>query len=260
MKKIAFLISGKIRIYEKNLVFLDSLRKKFENYEIIFVSSVWENQETINEFQQKYKIKFINQIKEKNWQKEIDKIKFVTGDENLSFKIENVYHMWDSIIQNILFLEEIKKKNNIDFDYVCRFRTDITTLKNIKNLRNDLERLKNGEILFSSNRHFRGITDLFFIANFQTFIRMKNFLNYLEKFNNEGRVFNPEYIFYSFVSENNFRIKIAYKLDIALIRIEEAKPTKKVFVPFNDKLNMKLAKRKIKIIKFLNKLSYIWNK
>ena len=64
MKKIAFLISGKIRIYEKNLVFLDSLRKKFENYEIIFVSSVWENQETINEFQQKYKIKFINLFKE----------------------------------------------------------------------------------------------------------------------------------------------------------------------------------------------------
>ena len=38
MKKIAFLVSGNIRIYEKNLSFLQTLKKIFKDYEIIFVS------------------------------------------------------------------------------------------------------------------------------------------------------------------------------------------------------------------------------
>ena len=44
MKTIAFLVSGNIRIYEKNLIFLKNLKKMLNNYEIIFVSSVWKNQ------------------------------------------------------------------------------------------------------------------------------------------------------------------------------------------------------------------------
>ena len=75
----------------------------------------------------------------------------------------------------------------------------------------------------------------------------------------DKRVFDPEYIFYSFLNENNFKIKIAYRLDIALIRIEEAKPTKMVFIPLKDKIKMKIAKRKIKMSKLLNKLRYIFN-
>ena len=98
MKKIAFLVSGNIRIYEKNLIFLDSLKETFRDYEIIFVSSVWENQIDIENFAQKYKIKFINQIKQKDWSNEIDQVKFVTGDENLSWKINNIFHMWYAIV------------------------------------------------------------------------------------------------------------------------------------------------------------------
>ena len=84
MKKIAFLVSGNIRIYEKNLIFLQNLKKKFCNYKIIFISSIWENQQDKDNFKDKYEIEFINEIKQKDWSENIDKIKFVTGDENRS--------------------------------------------------------------------------------------------------------------------------------------------------------------------------------
>ena len=259
MKNIAFLVSGNIRIYEKNLLFLERIKKEFEDYEVIFICSFWQNQKDLDEFNKKYKVKFFNQITEKNWDEEISKIKYVTGGENLSYKIQNVFHMWHSITENIKFLESVVKKNDLEIDYVCRFRTDIMTLKEIKYLKKDLELIENNQILFSSNRHFRGITDLFFVAKYETFLKIKNIIIYFQKFINDKRVFDPEYIFYSFLNENDFKLKIAYKLDIALIRIEEAKPTKMVFIPLKDKIKMKIAKRKIKMSKLLNKLRYIFN-
>lgn len=258
MKKIAFLVSGNIRIYEKNLIFLHNLKKKFSNYKIIFISSIWENQNDKDNFKDKYEIEFINEIKQKNWSENIDQIKFVTGDENRSWKINNIFHMWHAIVENINFLEFVVDKNNLEIDYVCRFRTDIMSLDENINIKDDLVDLKDDEFLFSSNRHFRGLTDLFFIANYKTFLKLKDIINYLNKFCNDDRVFDPEYIFYCFISENNFLIKIAHKFNLALIRMEEAKPTKKVFIPLKDKINMKLGKRKIKFIKLINRIKYFW--
>ena len=143
MKNIAFLVSGNIRIYEKNLLFLERLKREFEDYEVIFICSFWQNQKDLDEFNKKYKVKFFNQIIEKNWSEEIGKIKYVTGGENLSYKIENVFHMWHSITENIKFLESVVKKNDLKIDYVCRFRTDIMTLKEIKYLKKDLELIEN---------------------------------------------------------------------------------------------------------------------
>ena len=40
--------------------------------------------------------------------------------------------------------------------------------------------------------------------------------------------------------------------------MEEAKPTKKVFVPLKDKINMKVGKKKIKFIKLMNRIKYFW--
>lgn len=256
MKKIAILISGNIRLYEKNLVFFDEIKKILKNYEIIIISSIWENQKDLENFMIKYKIKFINQIKQKNWKDKTNKVKFVTGEENLSWKIENVFHMWHSIVENIHFLEKINSENNLNIEYVCRFRTDIMNLENIENLKSDLIELENNEFLLPSNRHFKGITDLFFIAKYQTFLKLKNIFTFFEKFSLENRVFNPEYIFYCFLSESKFKIKLAHKFNLALIRIEEAKPTKQVYVPLKDKINMKIIKRKIKFLKFLNSLKY----
>ena len=88
MKNIAFLVSGNIRIYEKNLSFLENLKKEFKNYEIIFICSFWQNQKDLDKFNKKYRVKFFNQIEEKNWSEEISKIKYVTSGENLSYKIQ----------------------------------------------------------------------------------------------------------------------------------------------------------------------------
>ena len=256
MKNIAFLVSGNIRIYEKNLIFLKSLEDELKDFNFFFICSVWENQDTLEEFSKKYNVKFINQIKENNWKNKIEKIKFVTGGENLSFKIENIFHMWHSITENIKFLDEIVKKNEFKIDYVCRFRTDIMNINKIENLKNDIQLLKESEFLFSSNRHYRGVTDLFFIAKFETFLKLKDIFLYFDDYIKANRVFDPEYFFYCFINENNFKIKIAYKLDMGIVRIEESKPTKKVYIPLRDKINMKIARRKIKFIKIINNLKY----
>ena len=47
MKNIAFLVSGNIRIYEKNLLFLERLKKEFKDYEVIFIF-IWQNQKELN--------------------------------------------------------------------------------------------------------------------------------------------------------------------------------------------------------------------
>mgnify|MGYP001416237463 FL=1 len=47
MKKIAILISGQIRIFEKNINFLKDLKKILPNFDITIVSSVWENQDEL---------------------------------------------------------------------------------------------------------------------------------------------------------------------------------------------------------------------
>ena len=47
MKKIAILISGQIRIFEKNISFLNDLKNSLSDYEITVVSTVWENQNFI---------------------------------------------------------------------------------------------------------------------------------------------------------------------------------------------------------------------
>ena len=93
---------------------------------------------------------------------------------------------------------------------------------------------------------------------YQTFLKLKNIFSFFDKFSQENRVFNPEYIFYCFLSESKFRIKIAHKFNLALIRMEEAKPTKHVYVPLKDKINMKVIKRKIKLLKLINSLKYIF--
>ena len=92
MKKIAFLISGNIRIYEKNLVFFEEIKKILRDFEIIIVSSIWENQEDLENFKEKYKIKFINQIEQKNCNDNIKNFQVLVEQKNdqllFSHKIE----------------------------------------------------------------------------------------------------------------------------------------------------------------------------
>tara|TARA_E500000178_G_scaffold94998_1_gene93993 strand:+ start:4416 stop:5195 length:780 start_codon:yes stop_codon:yes gene_type:complete len=257
MKKIAILISGQIRIFEKNIDFFEDLKKSLSDYEITIVSSVWENQNEIELFKKKYNIKFINQVKEQDWTNQISKVKYVTWEENSGFKIPNVFHMWYSIVENVNFLEKIIKEDGLNFDYVLRFRTDIICKDGLSFLSNEVNQLKDNEILFPSNLHWKGLNDSFFISNFNTFLEFKNFLSFLEKFVMDNRVFDPEYILYSFVNENNFKIKLINNFNLALIRIEDSKPTKIVYVPFKDRIQIKIARQKIKLLKLYNKIKFI---
>tara|TARA_A100001015_G_scaffold153076_1_gene169845 strand:- start:233 stop:1012 length:780 start_codon:yes stop_codon:yes gene_type:complete len=257
MKKIAILISGQIRIFEKNIDFFEDLKKSLSDYEITIVSSVWENQNEIELFKKKYNIKFINQVKEQDWTNQISKVKYVTWEENSGFKIPNVFHMWYSIVENVNFLEKIIKEDGLNFDYVLRFRTDIICKDGLSFLSNEVNQLKDNEILFPSNLHWKGLNDSFFVSNFNTFLEFKNFLSFLEKFVMDNRVFDPEYILYSFVNENNFKIKLINNFNLALIRIEDSKPTKIVYVPFKDRIQIKIARQKIKLLKLYNKIKFI---
>ena len=47
--------------------------------------------------------------------------------------------MWFSIIQNIKFLKDITEKEKTNFDYVCRFRSDIFVINQSNFLKNSLE-------------------------------------------------------------------------------------------------------------------------
>ena len=258
MKKIAILISGQIRIFEKNINFLNDLKRILSDYDITVVSTVWENQNEIENFKKKYDVKHINQVKEQDWKINISKVKYVTWEENSGYKISNTFHLWYSIVENVKFLEKINIEKNENFDFVIRLRTDIICKKGLNFLANEIKFLKENEVLFPSNLHWKGLTDTFFITNFKTILKFKNFFIFLERFINDNRVFNPEYIFYSFISENNFKIKLINDFNLALIRVEEAKPTKQVYVPLKDKIKIKIVKQKIKFLKLQNKVRFIF--
>ena len=147
MKKIAILISGQIRIFEKNINFLKELKKILPNFDITIVSSVWENQDELENFKEKYNVKFINILKEKDWTNYISKVKYVTWEENSGFKVPNIFHMWHSILENIKFLEKLNNEKKEIFDFVLRFRTDIICKKGLKFLESEINSLKDNNVL-----------------------------------------------------------------------------------------------------------------
>ena len=194
-------------------------------------------------------------LKENDWTNNISKIKYVTWEENSAYKVSNIFHMWHSILENIKFLEKVN--NNENFDFVMRFRTDIICKKGLNFLANEIKSLKDNEVLFPSNLHWKGLNDTFFITNFSTILKFKDFFYFLEKFIEDKRVFNPEYILYSFINEKNLRIRLINEFDLALIRVEDSKPTKLVYVPFKDRIQIKIAKQKIKLLKMYNKMKFL---
>ena len=261
MKKVAVLISGNIRLYEKNL---DFLKKIFDDVEITIISSVWDHQENIEKFKNLYQIKKLNKIKEKNWSDELEKVTYVTGEENRSYKIENIFHMWFSIIENIKFLKNISEKEETNFDYVCRFRSDIFEINQSNFFKKELTKLKEKEILFPCNNHYRGLNDMFFITKYETFLNFENMFNYIDNFLDQKRVFNPEYLLYCFVKNNDLKIKLAHNFAIELFGLKtkshdnnNLKPRKKAFILFRDRINLKIAKYTIRFLNKRNKLKYL---
>ena len=82
--------------------------------------------------------------------------------------------MWYSIVENVNFLEKIIKEDGLNFDYVLRFRTDIICKDGLRFISNEVNQLKDNEILFPSNLHWKGLNDSFFVSNFNTFLKSLN--------------------------------------------------------------------------------------
>ena len=165
-KKIAILISGQIRIYKENL---DFLKKIFSEFDYDIYATLWENQIETEEFCNLYKIKNIKNIQQKNWEDKIRKIQYVFGEENRSYQLVNIFHMWHSISENVKFLDEQFKISNINYDYVCRFRTDLFANKIPNNIQTQIVKLKNNEIIFPENLHSRGLMICFLYATLERF-------------------------------------------------------------------------------------------
>lgn len=253
-KKIAILISGNIRLFKKNYYFLNNLFKDFE-YEIFLCT--WKNKKTSKKFKNLYKIKKEIKIKEKNWNNLIRLTKYVTGEENRSYKIINIFHMWYSIIKCIEFLKNSKK----EFDYVCRFRTDLIAANTTKNFSTKLNKLKAEHILLPGNSHFRGACDQFFCFKFLDINKFKFFFKYLKSFLTNQKVLNPEYFFFYFLIKNKFKISLSKDLLIDILGKNKKshknlniQPTKSVSFPLKEKINLRLAKYYMKILLLIEKI------
>lgn len=255
-KKIAILISGLARYEKANFKFLNDL---FIDYDYKIIPSLWSNHSDYEQFKKTYFVDEIKLIEQKDWSEEISKIKYVFGEENRSYKLENIFHMWHSISENIKFLEEYCNKNLLSFDYVCRFRGDLFSESEKFDISKNINKLNDNEIIFPENFHNRGLNDLFFIANFKTFIKLKECINYLKFFISESRPLSSEYFFYHFVKSKSLKIKIIKNFKVNLFGVEnkshenyELQPTKKAFIPLIDKFHLKYIKYKLRFLRKFN--------
>ena len=253
-KKIAILLSGNIRIHEENRKCLINF---FRDFEITIFATIWNNQKNINEFVQYYQINNYNLIELKNWESTLSKVKYVTGEENRSFKIENIFHMWLSISESTKFLQKQVKEKKLIFDYVCRFRSDLIIKTSSNYIKDQIIKLKKNQILVPCSNHFKGVNDRFFITSYSTYLKFENIMFFIEKFITY-KPLNPEYLFYCFIKNYKMKIILMNNLNEKILAQHtkthenyELKPTKNVHVPLMDKISMKKIKYEIKIKKFL---------
>lgn len=259
-KKIAVLISGNIRLFQSNLPFLKKILANF-NYSIF--ATVWKNQENLEEFKKLYNPIKIEEITKKNWDDAISRILYVTGEENRSYKLLNIFNMWDSIAATSNLLIKYCNEKNEKFDYVLRYRTDLELIS-FKNFYNQVLNLKNNEILIPEVHNYRGINDQFFFMNFKTFPIIQKIIEYLILSIKNKKVFHSEYLFSQFVKSNSIKIKIIDDINYSQLGNKthtnlNLKPTKTAFIPFYDKIEMKKIKYLLKFKKIQKKIKSIFN-
>lgn len=254
-KKVAILISGNVRIFNKNKFFIKKILSKFECF---YFAAIWKNQKNKNSLKLLYRPIKIIEIDRVNWDTVVKKIKYVTGEENRSYKVTNVLNMWDSIQKTTIYFYEYCKKFNLNFDYILRFRTDLKLLS-YKDFSSQILNLNNDEILIPECHNYRGVNDQFFFMNFKTFIIFKKIINFLILCIKNKRVFHSEYLFSQFIKLNSIKIKIIDDINYSQLgskthKVLSLKPTKKAFIPFYDKIEMKKIKYSLKIKKFQKKI------
>lgn len=259
-KKIAVLISGNIRLFYNNLPFL---RKILTDFDYSIFAVVWNNQENLEEFKKLYNPIKIEQITKKNWDDVINKILYVTGEENRSYKLLNIFNMWDSIAATSALLIRYCNEKSEKFDYVLRYRTDLELIS-FKNFYSQLLNLKNNEILIPEVHNYRGVNDQFFFMNFKTFPIIQKIIEYLILCVKNKKVFHSEYLFSQFLKSNSIKIKIINDINYSQLGNKthtnlNLKPTKTAYIPFYDKIEMKKIKYLLKFKKLQKKIKNILN-
>jgi len=243
-KIILVLLSGQLRFFSKKNY--DFLIKNFSNYKLEFFITCWNNEkeETKNFFKSYYKPIKLDEIENKSFLENVEKIKV----PDTAVNSENIFHMWYALS------EGFKKINTFKFnkrpDYILRYRSDILPIPDQKL---SLDKLGKKDILIPDRHHWNGVNDQFYIFNFTD---LKYFLNlnvYLKDYLSKRLLFSPELIFQRFLKNINFNIKYS-NYDYKLMRNNQKNKlkleVKEARIPLREKLVVKINKIKFRMRNF----------
>lgn len=244
-KNLYILVCGNLRYFKQNL---ETLNNYFKNSDYKFVFYPWlKEKDKINLFYN-YNPKFngTNFLKEKNWNKLLNKIKF---SDNSNTPIINFFYMWDALIQSFNHLRHLLK----DEDIILRFRTDIIIKS--KNIPLNYDKIKDNEIYIPDCYHWNGVNDQIFFSNLKTLKRFRNFFYFVEKAILKNNFICSEFTFYKFLKYKKIKIKY-FDLSYQLLRTKKNNTynniyKEKTFIPFYNKIEIKLLKIKYKFRNFV---------
>ena len=242
-KKIAVLLSGLARCEEENFKFLKNL---FKDYDFKILPLIWKNQKNLDSFKRIYFLEDIKEIEQNNWSYEISKIKYVFGEENRSYKLENIFHMWHSFSEGCKEIKNFSFKNKPDF--VLRFRSDILPKYNETFINCEL---KKKQVLIPDRYHWNGINDQLFLFSFSDLEDFISINDYIINYQKKNLLFSSELIFQRFLKEKKIKIKFN-KYNYNLMRKENKNNNS-----LKDKINVRLGlydRITIKLNKFMFRL------
>jgi hypothetical protein len=238
--KIGIIISGHCRSFEQTY---QSFNNCFQNYNHVFISTyneithqdkVWWNNSfekdksliTINSeiLDRYYRPRKIKIIKQENYKSDIELYNTIGG-------YNAIHNMWNSILNSYKLLQQYERENNIKFDIIIRTRFDLEYLNTIN--KQELESLINKNILYllptPHSRSSKLYSDMFFICRNETFKKILNFNNVMDKYLqisiDKHNIIEGEQPFTKYIKDNdNLSCYIKYSdLKCNLVRIDGSK-------------------------------------
>lgn len=251
--KIAILISGKLRYFKENSTFLKNFFKDCI-YDVFL--STWESEENIlTEFKKNYNPKSVDYIEQKDFSNLISKIKYITPGYAFDERVESIFNQWYAIKCSIENFEKYKE-NILNYDFICRFRSDLKLFENsIEFIK--IKKPKDNEILIPDIYHHGGVNDQFSIGNINTMSKYLKILDYYPQHIENQRLFDPEFINFCYLLEKKIKINF---FDLRYTILREKKFHQRTFSNIKYKNFIIKTKLKDKIIKwYLNKSFRIRN-
>jgi len=235
-KKLFILFAGEMRFFHDNIL---SINESLNEYDKTFLFYPWIHQsEVIKKFIKYYIKNDISYIKENNWEKFLNKIKYPDN----AASIPGLFFMWDALTQSFSKL----KHNLDDDDLILRFRSDIKI--NSKKLNLNLDNVKNNTLYIPDCYHWNGYNDQVFFSKVKTLNKFSNFFEFVNKSIEKNYFICPEYIFYKFLKKEKINT-IFFELDYQILKnkkIVENKDMlvkgKKSYIPIKDRITIKILK------------------